>query len=55
MSATPLAQPQNRRLLRRVAAAALVLAAATPVTVAYAASPSADVSPTAVAPGAASA
>ncbi|MFF4847499.1 hypothetical protein [Streptomyces sp. NPDC001194] len=51
MPATPLAQPPNRRLLARVAAATLVLAAAAPVTVAHAASPSATVSPTAVAPG----
>ncbi|MFD5508921.1 hypothetical protein ACFWIB_14255 [Streptomyces sp. NPDC127051] len=51
MPATPLAQPSNRRLLARVAAATLVLAAATPATVAHAASPSAGVSPTAVAPG----
>ncbi|MEV6582443.1 hypothetical protein AB0M92_30255 [Streptomyces sp. NPDC051582] len=53
MPATPLAQPPNRRLLTRVAAATLVLAAATPVTVAHAggASPSGSVSPTAVAPG----
>ncbi|MFI6150433.1 hypothetical protein [Streptomyces sp. NPDC051109] len=51
MPATPLAQPSNRRLLARVAAATLVLAAATPVTLAHSASPSASVSPTAVAPG----
>ncbi|MFE2145047.1 hypothetical protein ACFXA3_25480 [Streptomyces sp. NPDC059456] len=51
MPATPLAQPSNRRLLARVAAATLVLAAAAPVTVAHAASPSAGVSPTVVAPG----
>ncbi|MFJ3206020.1 hypothetical protein [Streptomyces sp. NPDC086989] len=51
MPATPLAQPSKRRLLGRVAAATLVLVAAAPVTVAHAASPSAGVSPTAVAPG----
>ncbi|KOU30588.1 hypothetical protein ADK52_04090 [Streptomyces sp. WM6372] len=51
MPATPLAQPPYRRLLARVAAATLVLAAATPVTVTHAASPSAGVSPTTVAPG----
>ncbi|MFF4100757.1 hypothetical protein [Streptomyces sp. NPDC001903] len=51
MPATPLAQPPNLRLLTRAAAAALVLAAATPAAFAHAASPSANVSPTAVAPG----
>ncbi|MFF0216385.1 hypothetical protein [Streptomyces vinaceus] len=53
MPATPLAQPPNRRLLKGVAAATLVLAAATPVTLAHAggATPSGSVSPTAVAPG----
>ncbi|WP_327283243.1 MULTISPECIES: hypothetical protein [unclassified Streptomyces] len=51
MPAKPLAQPSNRRLLARVAAASLVLAAASPITLAHAASPSAGVSPTAVAPG----
>ncbi|MFD7079844.1 hypothetical protein [Streptomyces sp. NPDC059918] len=53
MPATPLAQPQIRRLLTRVAAATLLLAAAAPATVAHAggASPSGSVSPTAVAPG----
>ncbi|MFE5772727.1 hypothetical protein ACFQ7O_30715 [Streptomyces sp. NPDC056485] len=53
MPAKPLAQPQTRRLLTRVAAATLLLAAATPATVAHAggASPSGSVSPTAVAPG----
>ncbi|WP_369778885.1 hypothetical protein [Streptomyces sp. R33] len=50
MPATPLAQLPNRRLLARVAAATLVLAAS-PLTVAHAASPYATVSPTAVAPG----
>ncbi|WP_030291448.1 hypothetical protein [Streptomyces katrae] len=51
MPATPLALLPNRRLLARVAAATLVLAASAPLTVAYAASPTATVSPTAVAPG----
>ncbi|MFD8794879.1 hypothetical protein [Streptomyces vinaceus] len=53
MPATPLAQPPNRRLLKGVAAATLVLAAATPATLAHAggATPSGSVSPTAVAPG----
>ncbi|WP_234330902.1 MULTISPECIES: hypothetical protein [Streptomyces] len=60
MPATPLAQPpatapRSRsaapRRLMTAAAATLVIAAATPATLAHAASPSAGVSPTTVAPG----